>query len=229
MAPHSNVEGNHLEYVLTGEDYVAFQMHAATTLAETRRQLFQYRIGGALGLALLVVILDVTTRDDGLAWTLVFAAIPAALWWGLSPQLMQRSMRRTLTRIADTSGLGHVGPTSLRLDAHGVHEECGGVATSAEWPEILRVDETRGARPHLHRTHGGLHRAQDNRDAGRRLLVDRPRSPVIAAGAPRMMTRIRRRPTAGDALARLDVGMETALPRCERRSDARCRRRLKHA
>lgn len=142
MAPHSNVEGHHLEYVLTGEDYVAFQMHAATTLAETRRQLFQYRIGGALGLALLVVILDVTTRDDGLAWALVFAAIPAALWWGLSPRLLQRSMRRTLARIADTSGLGHVGPTSLRLDARGVHEECGGVATSAEWPEILRVDET---------------------------------------------------------------------------------------
>lgn len=142
MAPHSDVEGHHLEYVLTCEDYVAFNVHAATTLAETRRQLFQYRVGGALGLALLVVILDVTTRGDGLAWALVLAAIPAALWWGLSPQLMQRSMRRTLARIADTSGLGHVGPTSQRLDARGVHEECGGVATSAEWAEILRVDET---------------------------------------------------------------------------------------
>lgn len=40
MAPHSDVEGNHLEYVLTGEDYVAFNVYAATTLAETQRQLF---------------------------------------------------------------------------------------------------------------------------------------------------------------------------------------------
>lgn len=142
MAPHFDVEAHHLEYVLTGEDYVAFNLHAATTLADTRRQLFRYRTGGALGVALFVVILGVATRSDGLALTFVIAAFAAALWWGLSPRLMQRSMRRTLARIAETSGLGHVGPTSLRLDAHGVYEECGGVATSAKWPEVLRVDET---------------------------------------------------------------------------------------
>ena len=142
MATDGDSGGHHLEYVLTGEDYVAFNVHASKTLEESRRQLSRHRILGALGLALFVAVLDVTTRGNGLTLTFVFAAITGVLWWALLPSLVRRSVRRSLARIADTTGLGHVGPTSLRLDALGVHEECGGVATSAKWAQILRVDET---------------------------------------------------------------------------------------
>ena len=119
-----------LEYVLSNEDYVAFNLHVAQTHQHYRNELFRYRIIGALVLAAFVAIVAVTMLEVGPAFTF------------LQPHALRRAIRRSVTRIANASALGATGPTRLWLDADGVHEECAGLTTSALWPVLGRIEES---------------------------------------------------------------------------------------
>lgn len=131
-----------LEYVLSNEDYVAFNLHVAQTHQHHRNELFRYRIIGALVLAAFVAIVAVTMLKVGPAFTLSVSVVAGALWWLLQPHALRRAIRRSLTRIANASALGATGPTRLWLDADGVHEQCAGLTTSALWPVLGRIEES---------------------------------------------------------------------------------------
>lgn len=131
----------HIEYDLTSDDYVAFNEHVSLTIPEYRQQVAQVRIWGALLMLVFTGTMGVALSEDGAVVPLVIAVLIAVGWWMTSPWWLRRAIRRRVVRIAATSGLGVLGPTSVSADAGGLRAECGGVVNTAPWSAILRVED----------------------------------------------------------------------------------------
>ncbi|GAA4389907.1 hypothetical protein GCM10023153_06620 [Ornithinibacter aureus] len=131
-----------IDYHLSAEDYVAFNLHAARTMPEYERQIAQARLWGAVLMAGLAVVFGLVLFDAGVVATGVLAVLGAGGWWLFSPWSLRRSIRRSVERIGRTSGLGVVGPATLLVDEVGMREYCGAVTHSVPWSAIVRVEET---------------------------------------------------------------------------------------
>jgi len=131
-----------IAYDLTPDDYVAFNVHTSLALPETRRQIAQGRAWGAVLMAVVAGGIFGLVLDDGPVVPLVFASLAAVAWWVVSPWTLRRGIRRSVERIARTSGLGVVGPASLEADEVGLCEDCAGVVNTAPWSSIQRIEET---------------------------------------------------------------------------------------
>ena len=129
-------------YELTPDDYVAFNVHTSLALPETRRQIAQGRLWGSALMAVVTGVFGLLLSGGGPVVPLVFAALAAAAWWVVSPWTLRRGVRRSVERIARTSGLGVLGPASLEADEVGLREECAGVVNTAAWGAVARVEET---------------------------------------------------------------------------------------
>ena len=131
-----------IEYDLTPDDYVAFNVHTTLALPETRRQITQGRLWGAVLMAVVTGVFGLVLAGGGPVAPLVFAALAAATWWVVSPWTLRRGVRRSVERIARTSGLGVLGPASLEADEVGLRAASAGTVNTAPWASIQRVEET---------------------------------------------------------------------------------------
>lgn len=129
-------------YDLTADDYVAFNVHTSLALPESQRQIAQGRIWGALLIAVVTLVMGLAVFDVGAVISVALAVVGAAVWWVVSPWTLRRAVRRSVERIARTSGLGVLGPASLEADEVGLREECAGVVNTAAWGAVARVEET---------------------------------------------------------------------------------------
>ena len=129
-------------YDLTPDDHVAFQAHASLAIPENRSQIAQGRLWGALLIAVVTLVMGLALFDVGPVVSVVLAGLAALTWWVVSPWTLRRAVRRSVERIARTSGLGLLGPASLEADEVGLREECAGVVNTAPWASTLRVVET---------------------------------------------------------------------------------------
>ena len=131
-----------IAYDLTPDDYVAFNVHTSLALPETRRQIAQGRAWGALVIGVVTLVMALALFDVDAVISVVLAVVGAAVWWVVSPWALRRAVRRSVERIARTSGLGVLGPASLEADEVGLREECAGMVSTAPWGAVARIEET---------------------------------------------------------------------------------------
>lgn len=73
-----------IEYVLTADDYVAFNVHASWTIPENERQIARGRIWGALLIAVGALVFGLALFDVGPVVPWVLAALGVVAWWVLA-------------------------------------------------------------------------------------------------------------------------------------------------
>jgi hypothetical protein len=130
-----------LEYDILPEDNVAFGCYVNVNSEQGKLQrryflVFTTLLGSALGFAVVVLILnDVRTAlVAGLAAGLADLA--------MSPWLWRRQLKRNLSRMASSGGLGSIGPHRLFVDGEGLHEETTGTKLITAFPSIRRIEQT---------------------------------------------------------------------------------------
>ena len=135
------MEPRQVEYVVTGEDFAAFNVHVLRTDPEQRRQVARHRVGGMVAAGVLALVLGWALLGDAVV-AVVAAGVAAVGWWVTWPKAVARSVRKTALRLGRPLISPAPARTRLWLDDEGLHEECNGVVTNAEWSGVQRVDET---------------------------------------------------------------------------------------
>ena len=130
-----------LEYSLTSDDYLAFNLFVATALPPYADQARRVRVIGATVVPLAVGI-TLWVMERNLVASLLAAAAGAAVLWFTWPGFHSWSVTRRLKRIASTSGLGRTGATTLSWDERGVTEAAKASRAEVGWERLERVEET---------------------------------------------------------------------------------------
>jgi hypothetical protein len=132
-----------IEYELTADDYVAFNLHYIHTAPSARRQFRVYRLTVSLVSPLLILLIVGLLFDDILAGVVVATVSGVGLWF-LARRSWMREMRKYLRRAAGREGLGTVGRCSLTIEDGGLRERSSQGETFVAWPSVDRIDETAG-------------------------------------------------------------------------------------
>lgn len=132
-----------LDYTLTPQDYIAFNLYVMTRLPFGRRQRRSYR--WALSLLTLFVgtgVIWLLSRD--LSEALTVGVVSSVAIWLLAPWLWRLQLRRNFKRLSKDSGLGAEGAHRIGLDDSGLHESSPIGTTDVPWTSVARVEETDG-------------------------------------------------------------------------------------
>lgn len=130
-----------LEYELTSDDYLAYNIHTLAVSEAGRRQRLNYRLVLSVVAPLLSGLVIGFGLGD-LVGGLVVAAFTGAILWFISPGMWNRAVRKSVARMATRDGLGNPGQHRLVLDDDGLREETANGVSSQSWQGIERVDET---------------------------------------------------------------------------------------
>lgn len=130
-----------IDFPMTTEDYLAFNVHVTRTSAVLRAQQARQRVAAATAVALILLTLIGVLGDDWVGGA-VAAAIGAVGVWFTLPWANRRHAVRTLRRLAAEDGLGVTGDARLTVDDDGLHETLGGMSTSIPWTGVKNVEET---------------------------------------------------------------------------------------
>jgi hypothetical protein len=129
-----------LEFDITGEDLVEYNVYAATTAPAARKQSALYRVW--LSLAVLVALTVLVAIDGNWLEGVVAGLVAAAVLWLVWPRLWAWMIRSNVLRHAKTGGLGTPGPCRMWIDAYGIHDATPNGASSVTWQGIDRIEET---------------------------------------------------------------------------------------
>lgn len=130
-----------LEYDLTSDDFVAFNVHFLTASPAGRKMRSSFRVQATLTALLSGAVIALIEKDP-LPGTIV-AGVLAPLVWLLAPLIWKHGARRNLNRIASRFGLGTPGRHRLVIDDVGLRECTPSSETLVPWSGIQRIDESR--------------------------------------------------------------------------------------
>ena len=140
--PHAATERDWttvLEFEITGEDLVAYNVYGATTAPAAKKQSARYRVW--LSLAVLVALTILIASDGSWFEGVVFGLVGAAVLWLVWPRLWTWMTRSNVLRHAKTGGLGTPGPCRIWVDEYGIHDATPNGASSVTWQGIDRIEE----------------------------------------------------------------------------------------
>lgn len=129
-----------LEYEITSDDLVAFNLHAGTTDAAVTKQRAISRVGGSA--AVLVTLTALLAIEGHWIAGPVVGGVAALVFWMVWPRIWGWLLRRNVLRLAKAGGLGTPGPCRIWVDADGVHEATPYGTSGVAWAGIARIDET---------------------------------------------------------------------------------------
>lgn len=128
-----------LEYDLTDEDFVAWNVFASTNLPAMVKQERILRIGASV--ILMALMLSMVGLEGypfvNIAVGLVFVAVV----WLVSLRLRPVLIRGIARRFAKSGGLGITGHYRVWLEDDGLHEASPTSTSIAAWPGIKRIEE----------------------------------------------------------------------------------------
>ncbi len=129
-----------LEFEITGEDLVAYNVYGVTTAPAAKKQGAVFRIWGSL--AVLVALTILIAIDGSWLEGLVFGVVGAAALWFVWPRLWIWTTKSNVLRHAKTGGLGTPGLCRIWTDEYGIHDATPNGTSSVTWQGIDRVEET---------------------------------------------------------------------------------------
>jgi len=128
-----------LEFELTADDLVAYNLHGFQTNPAMKRQGEIYRVGSSL---LVFVALALLAAMVGLVMEgVVIGAVIALILWLLWPEIWLWMARRSAMHLAKSGGLGVPGPCRLWFDEVGVHDATPTGTSSVGWHGIDRIEQ----------------------------------------------------------------------------------------
>jgi len=128
-----------LEFELTADDLVAYNLHGFRTAPAMKQQREVYRIWMSL---LAFVALALPSAMVGLVIEgLVIGTVVALILWLLWPELWLWVTKRSAMHLAKTGGLGVPGPCRLWFDEDGVHDATPAGTSSVGWQEVDRIEQ----------------------------------------------------------------------------------------
>ena len=129
-----------LEFELTQDDLIAYNLYGLTTSPTFRRWAGRYRLIGAL--AVLIILALVIGFDGDLLLGAVAGVIAAAIFWFIWPRVWAWMTKRNVRRLAESGGLGKPGRCRLWYDDQGVHDQTPGGTSSVTFAGIDRIEES---------------------------------------------------------------------------------------
>lgn len=131
-----------VEYNLTKEDYIAFNMHHMDHSPTVKRSLFIQRYVVALVFLAFPFIFSSISRAPLLLSFIVYGAIFIA-WILYYPRyFMATTKKRILRMIDEGSNANLFGPRSMTLNESGVEEISEHGESKSSWRSIEKIDET---------------------------------------------------------------------------------------
>ena len=129
-----------LDYVLSDEDYAAFNVHvyrySPGFVAASRAQRNQLCIAVAIGIIVIGVL-------QGHVWVAaVVGVVTSAVLWLLWPRLVTQSIQSQLKRARAAGTLSRTGPVTLTWDDQRVYETFHDMGSYVDWSRLVRVAET---------------------------------------------------------------------------------------
>ncbi len=107
-----------LEFELTGEDLMAYNVYGATQTPAAKKRSAQVRPW--VSLAILAAVTIVSGLEGNWLEGLVVGAIAGAVLWLAWPPIWVWTIRRNVLRFAKTGGLGTPGPCRIWIDDDGI-------------------------------------------------------------------------------------------------------------
>jgi hypothetical protein len=136
------MEPTKVEYELTKEDYIAFNMHHIDHSPTIKRSLFMQRYVVALVFLVFPFIFSNMSGAPLLLSLMVYGAIFVA-WIIYYPRyFMATTKKRILKMIDEGSNENLFGPRSMTLTEEGVEEVNSHGESKSSWRSIEKVDET---------------------------------------------------------------------------------------
>lgn len=167
-----------LEFEITGDDLVAYNVHAATTAPAAKKQSALYRVW--MSLAVLIAATILIAIDGNWLEGVVFGLVGAVVFWLIWPRLWTWMTRTNVLRHAKTGGLGTPGPCRVWIDAYGIHDATPNGTSSVTWQGIDRIEENAS---HVFIFTGPLHAYVIPKRIGEAAVRDFVN--VVRAGGPR--------------------------------------------
>jgi hypothetical protein len=118
-----------LEFELTQDDLIAYNLYGLSTSPEFRRWAGRYRLIGSL--AVLTILTLIIAFDGDLLAGAVAGFVAAGIFWIAWPRLWSWMTKRNVVRLAAGGSLGKPGRCKIWYDDHGVHDQTPGGATHA--------------------------------------------------------------------------------------------------
>lgn len=130
-----------IEYELSNDDYVEYNLHLARTSEVLTKQSSRLRLFGSLTLVVVAFLVIGSAEGSAVIGTLVGVAFGALVWFTW-PKTYWWIARQTVRRIARKQGLGRTGRTQLWTDDTGLHERTAVGEATVAWSGVHRVEET---------------------------------------------------------------------------------------
>ncbi len=129
-----------IDFTMTEDDYVAFNLHAARTSPTIRRSNRWAVVAVSLGAGAATEFVLSGMFNRAVSVSAAVAVVILTAW--LLPHLYRRTVRTQIHKMVRREGSGMVGPGRLVVDDHGLHETVGHTSTSVPWTGVGQVTET---------------------------------------------------------------------------------------
>ncbi len=135
---------NAVEFDLSVDDFVAYNLRFMQTSDIGRRQLRTFRLLSSL-LVLLISFVMVGFVFGHLVGGAVYALVVAIALWFAAPRLWFAHLKWTIRRMAAGDGIGTTGWHRLTVDDAGITEETAQGQSFIAWPGVKRIDQAEQA------------------------------------------------------------------------------------
>lgn len=129
-----------LEYEITIDDLIAYNLYGATSVAAAKKQRDAFRV--SLTVLVFLALTAMIAMDGTLLEGALVGLAGAATIWFVWPPVWVWATRRHVMRHAKAGSLGIAGPCRIWLDQSGVHDATPNGTSSVTWAGIDRVEET---------------------------------------------------------------------------------------
>jgi hypothetical protein len=131
---------NQLEYDLTAEDYIAFNIHVMRTSPIAQRQRLRFRITYTVLLGAFALLVLGSTHVD--IMSVIVTIMTVSLLWFLAPHLWFMDVTQNIRRAAKQGVFGDAGLHRLSADASGLHDVTDHSTSTFAWSSVIQVDQT---------------------------------------------------------------------------------------
>ncbi len=130
-----------IQYDLTKEDYIAFNMHHIKSSKTVKKTLFIQQYVLAIIYLIIPFILADITGESLMFWLIPFIII-FILWIAFYPRYFKGYMKKNIIKMLSEGKNENIfGPVSLILEETGVREVTRAGESKANWSSIERVEE----------------------------------------------------------------------------------------